>query len=188
MAEIPRRLARPSPHWSQRNRRHPQEGLLALDAAKVAEGVGVPAAALEVAVVAGAGDRQGLPAVQVLAAGAGGPPAGPGGAGGGGEVQVDPAERVDDGAEPVEVDQQVVVDRDAELGLDGLDELGGAAGEGGVDLAAPAGLSEWDQQVAGGTARHRPWCPSEFGASACSVRGNDGHAAASRSAGARRDP
>src|SRR4029450_7748032 len=60
-----------------------------------------------------------------------------------------PPEGVDDGPEAVEVDQHVVVDRDAEVLLDGRDQLPGAAGEGGVDAVLGAGAGDRDDQVAG---------------------------------------
>jgi hypothetical protein len=65
-----------------------------------------------------------------------------------GEVHGHPAEGVDHLAESVEVDQQVVVDGDAEALLDGLDALAGAAVEGRVDLGRPTGAGDGDIQVA----------------------------------------
>src|SRR4029450_9539603 len=64
-------------------------------------------------------------------------------------VQRDPAKGVDDLAEAVEVDQQVVVDGDLQALLVGLDEAAGAVVEGRVDLGRPAGAGHRDVQVAG---------------------------------------
>jgi hypothetical protein len=74
-----------------------------------------------------------------------------------GEVHRDPAEGVDDLAEAVEVDQQVVVDGDVQALLDGLDQLAGAVVEGRVDLGRPVGAGDGDVQVAAWRAAGTRW-------------------------------
>ena len=126
------------------------EVLLALDAAQVAGGVGVPAPALVGLVVATAGPGQGLEAGELDTAGRLDDEAADGVPGRRGHVDTDSAHGVDDALEAHEVDGDVVVDPDAEVVLDGVDQAlrpGLGAVEGGVDAIGAAGPGDRDVQV-----------------------------------------
>jgi len=64
------------------------------------------------------------------------------------EVHVDAAERVDDVGEGVEVEQHGVLDRDAQILLDGVDELVRPLVERGVDLVGALRPGVRDEEVA----------------------------------------
>ena len=65
-----------------------------------------------------------------------------------GEVHLDPAERVHDVDEAVEVQLDEVLDRDPEVLLDGIDQLVGTLEERGVDLVGPVGAGVGHEEVA----------------------------------------
>jgi hypothetical protein len=121
-----------------------QEGVLAADAAEVGQRVAAPDAVLEVGEVAAARQGEGAVAVETDAAGLGDVEAGQLVPGGIGEADVDAVQGVDDRPEAVEVDQDVVVDGDAEVLLDGLDQLAGTAAEGRVDAVLRAAAGDGD--------------------------------------------
>ena len=93
-----------------------------------------------VLVVAGPGHGEGLRPVQQLAPGGRDVQARIGVLGRIGEVEVDPAQGVDGVLEAGEVDLDHVVDLNAEVGRDRLDELVGARVEGRVDAVVGAVL------------------------------------------------
>jgi len=116
------------------------EVLLAADAAEVARRVTDPLAVLLVFEVARPGVGQGLDGVEGDAPGLLQQQSGVGVTDGRGEVDRHALQHLDEVPESLEVDLDVVLDGDAEVRLDRLDEIGGAIGtsDGGVDLRLAA--------------------------------------------------
>ena len=119
----------------------PEEGVLPLDATEITGPVVLPIAVLLVLVVPAAGQGQGVPPVDQLAAGLADVEAGIGVLGRIGEVELDAADGVDRAAQTLEVDLHHVFDGNAEVRLDGLHQLVGPGVVRGVDPVVLADLT-----------------------------------------------
>ncbi len=129
--------------------RSAHEHLLPRDAPEVGGGIGLPLAILvQVLEVAGANELPRLLAVEHLALGCRHVQTGVAVANGSVEPHRHAADGIDELLEALEVDLDVVVDRDVEVVLDGVDQRLHAVRMGGVDALRLAGAGDRDVQVA----------------------------------------